>query len=55
MMHKYIGSDVQSLVTLPVFISEPMTSLQKMAEVRAFTSTLRFRQRRGHSSVPNVS
>jgi hypothetical protein len=33
MMHKYIGSDVTSLVTLPVIIFEPMTMLQKMAEV----------------------
>ena len=35
MMHKYIGSDVTSLVTLPVLIFEPMTMLQKMAEVCA--------------------
>ena len=33
MMHKFIGSDVTSLVTLPVIIFEPMTMLQKMAEV----------------------
>jgi hypothetical protein len=33
MMHKYIGSDVTSLVTLPVIIFEPMTMLQKMAEL----------------------
>ncbi|RWW34543.1 hypothetical protein GW17_00000690, partial [Ensete ventricosum] len=33
MMHKYIGSDVTSMVTLPVIIFEPMTVLQKMAEV----------------------
>ena len=33
-MHKYIGSDVTSMVTLPVIIFEPMTMLQKMAEVR---------------------
>ena len=33
MMHKYIGSDVTSMVTLPVIIFEPMTMLQKMAEV----------------------
>lgn len=32
-MHKYIGSDVTSMVTLPVIIFEPMTMLQKMAEV----------------------
>lgn len=33
MMHKYIGSDITSMVTLPVLIFEPMTMLQKMAEV----------------------
>lgn len=32
-MHKYIGSDVTSMVTLPVIIFEPMTMLQKVAEV----------------------
>lgn len=32
-MHKYIGSDVTSMVTLPVIIFEPMTMIQKMAEV----------------------
>ncbi|KAF5954207.1 hypothetical protein HYC85_007063 [Camellia sinensis] len=34
MMHKYIGSDVTSMVTLPVLIFEPMTMIQKMAETR---------------------
>lgn len=33
MMQKYIGADITSLVTLPVIICEPMTNLQKMAEV----------------------
>lgn len=33
MMQKYIGSDVTSMVTLPVLIFEPMTMLQRMAEV----------------------
>lgn len=32
-MQKYIGSDVTSMVTLPVLIFEPMTMLQRMAEV----------------------
>ena len=32
-MQKYIGSDVTSVVTLPVLIFEPMSMLQKMAEV----------------------
>jgi hypothetical protein len=36
MMHKYIGSDVTSMVTLPVIIFEPMTMLQKMAEVQDY-------------------
>lgn len=36
MMQKYIGADVQSLVTLPVFISEPNSVLQRMAEVCVF-------------------
>jgi hypothetical protein len=31
MMQKYIGSDITSMVTLPVVIFEPMTMLQKMA------------------------
>lgn len=33
MMQNYIGADVTSLVTLPVIIFEPMTMIQKMAEV----------------------
>ncbi|CAM6114939.1 unnamed protein product [Calypogeia fissa] len=40
MMHKYIGSDVQSLVTLPVFISEPMSNVQKMAELMEYSYLL---------------
>lgn len=40
-MHKYIGSDVTSMVTLPVLIFEPMTMLQRMAEVcNTFTKLL---------------
>ncbi|KAF8402930.1 hypothetical protein HHK36_011023 [Tetracentron sinense] len=35
MMHKYVGSDVTSMVTLSVLIFEPMTMLQKMAETYA--------------------
>ncbi|CAG7910499.1 unnamed protein product [Brassica rapa] len=38
MMQKYIGSDITSMVTLPVIIFEPMTMLQKMAEVIMCTS-----------------
>lgn len=37
MMHKYIGSDVTSMVTLPVLIFEPMTMVQKVAEVCAIS------------------
>lgn len=37
MMQKYIGSDITSMVTLPVLIFEPMTMLQKMAEVPLFS------------------
>ncbi|XP_008799777.1 oxysterol-binding protein-related protein 3C-like isoform X2 [Phoenix dactylifera] len=40
MMHKYIGSDVTSLVTLPVIIFEPMTMLQKMAELMEYCHLL---------------
>ncbi|XP_052172964.1 oxysterol-binding protein-related protein 3C-like isoform X2 [Diospyros lotus] len=36
MMHKYIGSDVTSMVTLPVLIFEPMSMLQKMAELMEY-------------------
>ncbi|CAL9219929.1 unnamed protein product [Arabidopsis halleri] len=37
MMQKYIGSDVTSMVTLPVIIFEPMTMLQKMAELMEYS------------------
>ncbi|GFZ18033.1 OSBP(oxysterol binding protein)-related protein 3C [Actinidia rufa] len=40
MMHKYIGSDVTSMVTLPVLIFEPMTMLQKMAELMEYSYLL---------------
>ncbi|CAL4913784.1 unnamed protein product [Urochloa decumbens] len=40
MMHKYIGSDVTSLVTLPVIIFEPMTMIQKMAELMEYCELL---------------
>lgn len=36
-MQKYIGSDITSMVTLPVIIFEPMTMLQKMAEVNVIS------------------
>ncbi|KAM7257220.1 hypothetical protein ACFE04_012961 [Oxalis oulophora] len=37
MMHKYIGSDITSMVTLPVLIFEPMTMIQKMAELLEYS------------------
>ncbi|KAL3536407.1 hypothetical protein ACH5RR_004868 [Cinchona calisaya] len=37
MMQKYIGSDVTSMVTLPVLIFEPMTMLQRMAELMEYS------------------
>lgn len=37
-MQKYIGSDVTSMVTLPVLIFEPMSMLQKMVEVCVYIS-----------------
>ncbi|KAH7550021.1 hypothetical protein JRO89_XS13G0121000 [Xanthoceras sorbifolium] len=40
MMHKYIGSDITSMVTLPVIIFEPMTMLQKMAELMEYCNLL---------------
>ncbi|KDO51159.1 hypothetical protein CISIN_1g012776mg [Citrus sinensis] len=40
MMQKYIGADVQSLVTLPVFISEPNSVLQRMAELMEYSHLL---------------
>uniref|UniRef100_A0A803LQ98 Oxysterol-binding protein n=1 Tax=Chenopodium quinoa TaxID=63459 RepID=A0A803LQ98_CHEQI len=40
MMQNYIGSDVTSMVTLPVIIFEPMTMLQKMAEIMEYSYLL---------------
>jgi hypothetical protein len=39
-MQKYIGSDITSMVTLPVLIFEPMTMLQKMAELMEYSYLL---------------
>ncbi|KAF6137812.1 hypothetical protein GIB67_040520 [Kingdonia uniflora] len=39
-MQKYIGADITSMVTLPVLIFEPMTTLQKMAEVMEYSHLL---------------
>ncbi|KAK4748198.1 hypothetical protein SAY87_014784 [Trapa incisa] len=40
MMQKYIGSDVTSMVTLPVIIIEPMTTLQRIAEMMEYSYLL---------------
>ncbi|PSS23765.1 Oxysterol-binding protein-related protein like [Actinidia chinensis var. chinensis] len=40
MMQKYIGADVTSMVTLPVLIFEPMSMLQKMAELMEYSHLL---------------
>eukprot|EP01018_Ginkgo_biloba_P018978 Gb_14611 [translate_table: standard] len=40
MMQKYIGSDVTSMVTLPVIIFQPMTMLQMMAELMEYSYLL---------------
>lgn len=36
----YIGMDITSLVTLPVWIMEPYTILQKVAEIMEYTDLL---------------
>lgn len=40
MMQNYVGSDVTSMVTLPVLIFEPMSMLQKMAELMEYSHLL---------------
>ncbi|KAL5549903.1 hypothetical protein UlMin_000079 [Ulmus minor] len=40
MMQKYIGADVTSMVTLPVLIFEPMSMVQKMAELMEYSYLL---------------
>lgn len=37
---EYIGMDLTSLVTLPVWIMEPYTILQKVAEIMEYTDQL---------------
>lgn len=37
---KYIGMDVTSLLSVPLFIMEPLTMLQKMAEIMEYTQLL---------------
>jgi Oxysterol-binding protein len=36
----YIGQDITSLVALPVWIMEPFTILQRMAEIMEYTEIL---------------
>ena len=36
----YVGMDITSLVTLPVWIMEPYTMLQKVAEIMEYTHLL---------------
>ena len=36
----YIGMDITSLVQLPLFIMEPYTMLQKVAEIMEYTELL---------------
>ena len=36
----YIGMDISSLVSLPLFIMEPYTMLQKVAEIMEYTELL---------------
>lgn len=37
---RYIGSDVQSLMSIPVWLMEPFTNLQKMAEIMEYSHLL---------------
>lgn len=37
---KFIGMDVTSLMSVPLFIMEPFSMLQKMAEIMEYTELL---------------
>lgn len=39
-LSKYMGMDVTSLMSVPLFIMEPFSMLQKMAEITEYTSLL---------------
>jgi len=39
-LKQYIGSDISSLVSVPVWIMEPTSTLQKMAEIMEYTDLL---------------
>lgn len=39
-LEQYIGHDVMSLMSVPVWIMEPFTVLQKMAEIMEYTELL---------------
>lgn len=39
-LSKYMGMDVTSLMSVPLFIMEPFSMLQKMAEIMEYTNLL---------------
>ena len=39
-LSKYMGMDVTSLMSVPLFIMEPFSMLQKMAEIMEYTQLL---------------
>lgn len=39
-MQKYIGHDITSLISVPVWIMEPHTLLQRMSEIMEYTNLL---------------
>lgn len=39
-VREYVGADVLSLLSVPVFIMEPVTMLQKMSEVLEYVELL---------------
>jgi hypothetical protein len=39
-LSKYMGMDVTSLMSVPLFIMEPFSMLQKMAEIMEYTTLL---------------
>lgn len=39
-LSKFIGMDVTSLMSVPLFIMEPFSMLQKMAEIMEYTELL---------------
>lgn len=39
-LEQYVGKDVMSLLSVPVWIMEPFTVLQKMSEIMEYTELL---------------